>query len=279
MESLDKYRIFYEVAKEKNISKASENLFISQPAVSQSIKKLEEGLGISLFIRGKRGVELTKVGKEIFQRVEVAILALNSVDRLVEEENELLKGTIVIGSGSNVAREILVGPIKNFLEVFPNIRLEQIEGVQADMIDMLRKGQADLVITQKNEDVLGLSFQPIVEHSYVFVKRKSEKIKRFITTSKGSFSQLIFEKFARQRNLKDVPTLTVSGHRMAIELAKVGVGVALVPELLVKDLIESGELETCFNDYTLPKVIFGVYHNPDIATPATKVFLKFLKEE
>ena len=279
MENLDKYRIFYEVAKEKNISKASENLFISQPAVSQSIKKLEEELGISLFIRGKRGVELTKVGKEIFQRVEVAMLALNSVDRLVEEENELLKGTIVIGSGSNVAREILVGPIKNFLEVFPNIRLEQIEGVQADMIDMLRKGQADLVITQKNEDVLELSFQPIVEHCYVFVKRKGEKIKRFITTSKGSFSQLIFEKFARQRNLKDVPTLTVSGHRMAIELAKVGVGVALVPELLVKDLIESEELEICFNDYNLPKVIFGVYHNPDIATPATKVFLKFLKEE
>ena len=278
MESLDKYRIFYEVAKEKNISKASEKLFISQPAVSQTIKKLEEELDVTLFIRGKKGVELTKIGNEIFQRVEVAILALNSVDRLVDEENELLKGELTIGAGSNVAREVLVSPIKKFLEVFPNVNVTQIEGVQSDMIEMLKKGQADIIITQNNSEISGFFFQPIMEQSYFFIKRKNKEIKRFISTSKGSYSRMLFEEFAKTRNFEKIPYLTVSGHRMAMELAKAGVGVALVPELMAKDLLEEGKVEKCFTDYSLPVVTFGYYFNPDIASATTKMFLKFLSK-
>ena len=78
MDSLDNYRIFYEVAKCKNITKASKNLFISQPAVSQTIKKLEDELGATLFIRNKKGVELTRFGQEVFQRAETAMLSFHN---------------------------------------------------------------------------------------------------------------------------------------------------------------------------------------------------------
>ena len=91
MEDFNKYKIFYEVAKEGNITRASEKLFISQPAVSQSIKKLEEELEVSLFIRNKSGVTLTSIGQEIFTKVDGAILSLKDIDKIIEEKNELKK--------------------------------------------------------------------------------------------------------------------------------------------------------------------------------------------
>ena len=122
MDTLDKYRIFYEVAKSKNITKASERLFISQPAVSQTIKKLEDELSATLFIRNKKGVELTRFGQEVFQRVETAMLSLETINKISRDENELLRGSVVVGSGSNLAREMLTLPIKNFLDSFPTDR-------------------------------------------------------------------------------------------------------------------------------------------------------------
>lgn len=278
MIDLDKYRIFYEVAKEKNITKASENLYISQPAVSQVIKKLEDELGITLFIRNKKGVELTKFGKDIFQRVEGAMIALNSIDRIVEEESELLKGNLVIGSGSNVARELLTLPIKNFLQEFPNVQITQVEDVQSNMINGLRNGKIDIVISQQNDEIEDLIFYPLLSHQYVFVKAKGVNTDRFITISKGSYTQQLFKEFTNKYK-KDFSLLTVSGYRMAIDLAKLGVGITLVPKFLVNALIDREKLETTFNDCKLPTVTFGYYINPLISTPATEVFIKFLKYE
>ena len=103
--SLDNYKIFYEVAKCKNITKASKNLFISQPAISQSIKKMEENLSVSLFVRSKRGMELTPIGKKVFDKVEIALHNLSSIEHLIDEEKGMLKGDLFIGAGSNIARK------------------------------------------------------------------------------------------------------------------------------------------------------------------------------
>lgn len=277
MNSLNNYYIFYEVARTKNITRASENLFISQPAVSQSIKKLEEELSATLFIRDKKGVRLTKFGEEIFQKVETAMLALKSIDGMAIQERELMRGSIVIGSGSNVARELLALPIKNFLENFPNIQITQIEDVQTKMLNMLKKGEVDLVISQQNEQIKELTFTPLLEHKYVFIKKKGVEIKRFIKITKGSYTYELFEGFEKQNGIENHPDIIVSGYRMAIELAKQGIGLALVPEFLVSELIQSGEVEVVFKDYQMPTVTFGYYVNPVAITSAVEVFTKFLE--
>ena len=71
-QNLSQYKIFYEVAKAGNISKAAKELYISQPAISKAISKLEESLGIKLFSRNSRGVQLTREGAILFQHVNTA---------------------------------------------------------------------------------------------------------------------------------------------------------------------------------------------------------------
>ena len=101
--NLNNYKIFYEVAKCKNITKASNNLYISQPAISQVIKKLEEDLDCILFVRSKKGMELTSIGEKIFTQVESSLNGLNTISELISKEKGLLIGELNIGSGSNIA--------------------------------------------------------------------------------------------------------------------------------------------------------------------------------
>ena len=278
MDSIDNYRIFYEVAKYKNITRASEHLYISQPAVSQAIKKIEEQLGTTLFIRNKKGVELTRFGQEVFQKVETAMLSLETIDKISRDEHELLRGSVVIGSGSNVAREMLTLPIKNFLDNFPCVQIIQMEDIPTKLFQMLRKGEVDIVITQQNEQFNEFSFCEIKKHNYVFIKKKGGEVKRFIKTPQGSFTYNLFEEFEKQNKFENYPATIVSGYRMEIELVKQGVGIALVPEFLVSNFISSGEVEVIFKDYKLPSITFGYYYNPTLLTTATEVFMKFLEE-
>lgn len=278
MDSLNSYVIFYEVAKAGNITRASEKLFISQPALSQTIKKLEEELGVKLFVRNKKGVELTTLGQEIFMKVEQAMLTLKSVEQMADEENNLIRGSIIVGSGSNVARELLTQPIKNFLQDFPDIQVTQTEGVQSEMFDLLKKGEVDVVISQANTQIEDLPFYPLIEHKYVFIKKNGATPTRFIKISKGSFANQLFEEFERQHDFQNNPDVIVSGYRMAIELVKLGVGMTLVPAFLVQDELANHEVEVVYKDYTLPTITFGYYINPANLTTATKMFVQYLKK-
>ncbi len=276
MDRLDNYRIFYEVAKVGNITRAAENLYISQPAISQVIKKMEEQLQAKLFIRNKSGVELTRFGQQVFQKVEIAILSIKAAENMAEEEHELLSGELIIGSGSMVAREFLLEPFERFLQSFPNIQIVQVEGVQSVMFEKLRKGEVDLIISQQNAQITDLEFYPIANQKYVFVKKKGCEIKRFIKLSKGSYTYELFEEFEREKKLKTLPDIIVTGYRMAIELAKLGVGLALIPESIAKKSLANGETEVAYEDYKLPQITFGYYINQILINRATEVFVKFL---
>lgn len=274
--NLDYYRIFYHVATEGNITKAAEKLYISQPAVSMTIKNLEEILGNQLFIRSKRGVILTKFGEKIFKKVQSAFAILSQIEGIVEEENQLLSGEIVIGCGSHIARKMLVEPVKNFLERHPQIKIIQLEDVQAKMFNLLAKGEIDIVITQYNGKEDELIFNALRCQPYAFVKSPNSNAQRFITLSEGSYAQTIFDKFIKDYNLQDIPCLPVSGYNFAVELAINGVGTTLVPSYLIDKHVEKGELEIVYKDYPLPNINFGFYYNPKLLSRGAKEFIKFL---
>lgn len=277
MDRLDSYRIFYEVAKVGNLTKAGEKLYISQPAISQVIKKMEDQLKAKLFIRNKNGVILTRFGSEVFKNVERAMLSFNAIDCLAESENELKSGKLVIGSGSTIAREVLVAPIEKFLKDFPNIQMSQIEDVQSVMFDKLRQGEVDLIITHQIDQADDLEFQIIENQRYIFIKKKNCEFKRLIKLTKGSYTFALFDSFQRQMNLQTLPEIVVSGYRMAIELVRRGVGLALVPESLARESLKSGEIEVVFEDFNLPQINLGYYTNKFLKNRATEVFIKYLE--
>ena len=119
--NLELYRIFCEVVKYKNISKAAENIYISQSAVTQSIQKLEKILGGKLFFRNKNGVELTEEGKNLYEYIGDSIEKMNNAENLFSQYINLEKGIIRICGGKFLVNKYVMPALVGFIKDYPNI--------------------------------------------------------------------------------------------------------------------------------------------------------------
>lgn len=272
--SLDYYKVFYEVALEKNITKAAKKLFISQPAITQTIKKLEEKLGESLFVRAHSGLNLTKFGEKVFCHVNNAILELNKIDDVVSENSELSSGSLCIGCGTNVAKYILSEAIENFLNKYPNIKFSHIDSLQVDMLNLLEIGKLDLCITQKTaKSAENFEFVKLFDETFVFVCKKNHKPQKpkFIIQAQGSHNRKIFEDYVANKKI-DYEIIETAGYNMAITLAQKGLGIALVPHFLLSD-----SLNLIIHDKVKTIDTYGYYYNKNNFSRITQEFTKFLQ--
>ena len=126
MVNLELYRIFYEVARCKNITAASEKLLISQPAVTKHIKNLEESLGVILFIRTKKGVVLTEAGNKLYNKVKQALDLINDGEIIIDEDKKNHNSTIKIGISTTLAKVFLMDYIEKFHSKYPYVTIVSI---------------------------------------------------------------------------------------------------------------------------------------------------------
>jgi len=115
-QNLSTYRIFFEVAKQGNISKAAESLYISQPAISKTIVRLEDNLNVKLFKRNSRGVSLTEEGEVLFRHVEEAIHHIEEAESALQKMKDYHIGHLDIGASTTLCRYILLPYLKMFME-------------------------------------------------------------------------------------------------------------------------------------------------------------------
>jgi DNA-binding transcriptional LysR family regulator len=140
------YRIFYVVANAGNITKAADELHISQPAVTQSIRKLEGQLGGTLFIRTKRGVNLTEEGKEFYNYIKQAIEFINNAEHKFSQLINLETGCIRIGVSATLTKEFLMPYLQTFHKLYPRIEIQIETDVTIGLVPRLRKGMIDLIV-------------------------------------------------------------------------------------------------------------------------------------
>lgn len=143
---LELYRIFYVVAKNKHMTRASEDLFISQPAISQAIKKLESQLGGTLFLRSNKGMELTEEGKMLYSYIKDAIELINNAEADFTSFKDLDKGEIKIGISTTLTKLVLMDAIKNFHNDYPNIDIKITNELTSNLTEDLKRGKLDFVI-------------------------------------------------------------------------------------------------------------------------------------
>ena len=148
---LELYRIFYVVAKNKHMTRASEELFISQPAISQAIKKLESQLGGTLFLRSNKGMELTEEGKMLYSYIKDAIELINNAEADFTSFKDLDKGEIKIGISTTLTKLVLMDTIKNFHKDYPNIDIKITNELTSNLIEDLKRGKLDFVIYNEGD--------------------------------------------------------------------------------------------------------------------------------
>lgn len=250
------YKVFYYVASSLSFSEASKKLFISQSAVSQSIKTLEKKLGQSLFIRSTKKVQLTPAGSLLLKHIEPAMNLISRGESQLLDSSTLGLGQLHIGASDTICRYFLVPYLKEFHKKFPNVPIKVTNATSIQCVELLDQRKVDIIVTnfpnahlnheyiQKNiatfHDVfvanpnhfdLGqtkISFEELKQHPLMMLSRQS-------TTSEFLHNLFI------QHQLELVPDIELNSNDLLIDLARIGLGIAFVPDYCLnekdKDLV------------------------------------------
>lgn len=242
------YKVFYHVANTLSFSEASKQLFISQSAVSQSIKVLEKKLNQPLFIRSTKRVQLTPEGEILLKHIEPAMNLIRQGENQLLEANSLNGGQLRIGASDTICRYYLVPYLKDFHRRYPNVHIKVTNQTSIACAKLLESGQVDFAIT--NYPNSGLSntqnVRIIREFRDVFVANDEYKelkgktislkdLKQFpilMLDRKSTTSEFLHSMFQRHQ-LDLVPEIELSSNDLLIDLARIGLGVAFVPDYCI----------------------------------------------
>lgn len=294
MINLELYRIFYAVAEAENISKASENLNISQPAVSKQIKNLEISLGGPLFIRTSKGVKLNEVGEKIFIKVKQALSLFNDVEKSFKDFENLNIGTIKVGISTTLVKKYLVRYIKKFHELYPNILIEISTDPTSEMIKLLKIGLIDFIVAKlpdfsDNElEFITLGEMDnifIVNEKYKELLNKNLNIKDILTypillQKSPSSSRRTIDNYCKNNNISLNTVMNIASSNLLIDFVKAGYGIGLVTKNYVEDELKIKEL---FELNVTPKVgstKFGIIKlRNNVLSFSAEKFIKTILEE
>lgn len=256
-QNLSAYRIFYTVANAKNISKAARELFISQPAISKSIQKLEDSLGCRLFIRSSKGVALTEEGNLLYSYVKDAFDALSLGEKKLRRSIELGAGHLNIGVSSTLCKYILLPYLKEFIRLHPYIRISITCQSTNETLKLLEEDKIDIGLVGKPEETKNIQFDFLEEIEDIFVAAKdylrhlkARGIPKHQILSHSTLMLLdphnmtrqYIDDYLRSNQIQIQDFLEISDMDLLIEFAKIGVGIACVIRSFVQHDLECGSL-------------------------------------
>ncbi|MBQ7924572.1 MAG: LysR family transcriptional regulator [Clostridia bacterium] len=268
MVNLDLYRVFYTVAKSGSLTKAAEELYISQPAVSRSIKQLETQLGVTLFTRTHRGMQLSaNGGKLIFNEVEKALNLLGDAENRISEMKTSATGTIRIGASDTIFEYFLADKIVEFHERFPAVKFELLADFTPDTIEKLKAEKCDVAFVNlpiESDSELNLygncmRLNDIFIASEKFAELKNEGVtletlKKYplILMEGNTVSRKSLDNFFQSVGLEMTPSIEVGSWDLMKRLVTRGMGIGVIPREYVTQRLEEGTLFEVKTDVALP---------------------------
>lgn len=285
---LELYKVFYVVAKNKHMTRASEELHISQPAISQSIKKLEDQLGGTLFLRSNKGMELTEEGKMFYEYVKGALELIGNAENEFTSFKDLSKGEIKVGCSTTLTKLILIDALENFHKDYPNININIVNGLTSNLINDLKLGKLDFVIfNESNVKENNLYLEKIKELKQGFVYNPdyyTDNVKTFSDLNKLSLilqngdsnSRKLLDYIALQKHVKLIPRMEVVSQELISEFANIGLGVGFVIiDLANRNFKNLKELEI---NKTIPNInVYLALNKSVLLTFASKKFLEYFR--
>ena len=289
---LELYRVFQEVARMGNISAAAQNLFISQSAVSQSIKQLEEQLQVRLFSRSTRGVVLTSEGKLLLDYVSHGLGLIQCGEEKLAQSRQLLTGELIIGASDTVTKTYLVSRLEAFHQNYPAIQIRILNGTSQMVLDYLHAGQVDIAFASEPKDKDAYSVRHCFDTHQLFVAAPNydcdfdhihsmEEIAAFplILLERKASSRLYLERFFLQNGLKLNPEIELGARSLLVDLAAIGFGVAGVTEEFVRKELDSGRLKKLKTSFEIPARSVDMCLLSDVPqSAAAERFTDFVKD-
>ena len=273
MVNLELYRVFYTVAKCGSLTRAADELFISQPAVSQAIKQLEGQLGVSLFNRTHRGMELSEQsGKQIFPIVERALRELDEAENKLKEMNTTATGTIRISASDTIFSYALIDKIAEYHEKYPEVKLNLINCITTETLELLKNNRCDVASLNLPVDdkvfVLSSVMMPlhdtfVANEKYATLSESVQPLKSMhdyplLMLGANTVTRKAIINFSHSIGVHLHPEIECGSLELMIKLAGNGVGIACVPREYVRRELEEGSLLEIKTEPALPARSVGI---------------------
>ena len=274
MVNLDLYRVFYTVAKSGSLTKAAEELYISQPAVSRSIKQLETQLGVSLFTRTHRGMKLSaQGGKLIFGEVEQALNLLEGAENRLEEVKKSATGILRIGASDTIFEYFLADKIVDFHERFPAVKIDLVADFTPSTIAKLKADECDVAFVnlpiEADADlklygnfmhlndvfVVGQKYRALAESGIKLSELKNHPL---IVMEKNTVSRKTLDNFCQSLGVKLSPSIEVGSWELMKRLVASGMGIGVIPREYIRKQVDEGSLFEIKTDVALPVRSIGM---------------------
>lgn len=284
-ENLNRYKIFLCVAQCLSISKASEQLYISQPAVSSCIKKLEESLGVTLFIRKARGVILTENGKILYQSVKQALGTLTDTEKNLM--NAKSAGRLRIAASNVLCKYMLMPYLKQFTEKYPEVDLSIVCTSSDKAFALLEEYTIDVALAAKPSDTSCFSYTPLgaIEDIFVCSPNYFEKVLyngndvfeagKVMLLNKNNVSRMHVDNYFAENGIIPSHVLEVNDMNLLIEFSKIGIGTSCVVKQFVEKELSEGALREIKLKKAIPPREAGFLYNSEIK-PFNENILKLI---
>jgi len=289
------YKVFYYVAKNKNLTRAAEELFISQPAITQSIKKLEEQIGYTLFYRTKHGMNLTKEGEILFDYLKVPIECLqkgkSKIEELFEEKNMILR----LGGGTTVLQHNLLDPLQKFRTNHAQIQFIIKHDITKKLLEMLVNDQLDLVILTSliptTEEILFIPIEEMHDRFVASVKEFGDyQEKIFSMKDINTLPIVLQENSSSTRSFLDgiatnertvlSATYELVSYGLVLEFVKAGLGVGFINTNRITKELKSNKLFELKTDFKIPnRHVYVAIHKKNSNNKLLQEFIRYLKKE
>lgn len=288
---LEQYKIFKKVADAGSISEAAKEMYVSQSAVSQSIKALEDSLGVKLLSRSKKGISLTKDGTTMYEYVSAGLGIIESGETRLGESKKLTHGELVIGASNTLTENYLLPYLKEYHKLYPGVSVRILNGTSKKVMDYLNNSVVDIAFATTNEKPVDFdSFLCFHTHT-AFVAASDYPIdfeKVYSLSEVSKMPLILLEREAGSRRfLEDCflregirlePEIELASYELLISLAGIGLGVAAVTEELSKDDISSGLVRKLSVDAAFPsRAVSMLTIKSTEPTMAARKFMELIK--
>lgn len=290
----DYYRVFLAVARLRSLTRAAEELFTSQPAITRTIKNLESELGTKLFARSKKGVELTREGQILYEHVESAFNLLEKGEQEIASSTSLTKGSLSIGTTITALDEFLFDFIEKFRSAYPGIRLKLNTQSSDKTISALRQGSVDIAFVTtpfrlfpdikqtklksfENIIICGSEYKELQTGTHTLKELATYPFVYLSTAMQlREYTDAVFAK----ENTKIEPLIELDGASMIMPMVEKNLGISIVPKSLVKEgLARSSIFEVKLNKPLPTRDVMMVESTSFPASSALREFLAKAKEK
>lgn len=270
-DNLAKYKIFLMVAESKSISKAAARLYISQPAVSITIKKLEENLNTTLFVRKSKGVALTEDGRRLYESAKAALMMLYETEEQLRFPDKT--GYLRIAASNILCKHFLMPYLKEFVDAYPETDVSITCTSSSKACNMLAECKIDLALAAKPENLGGSIYHSLGSVEYIFVCTPTYRDKlncqndevfehgNIMLLDKDNISRQHINHYYAKNNIMPAHILEVNEMDVLIEFAKMGIGIScVVRQFVARELEEGVLLEVELSNPIPPREIGFLYH-------------------